>query len=294
MAAGIEDRLNLVDPKAYMKAFANASAMALKGMGVDYASNPKKFVIGGTLGTSVSGVPLSFVRGPDELPEGGFAFMASAHAGLNVGLLIPGDNLLDKLVIYVNGMGFAPPSNREFSGSMYNIGGHAQLKLFGPVNVKVVEWGGLDVVTGVERSQYALSLEQGLPITQPVYPGSVTWTATGSYTIRAHSVSIPLEVSTNLRVLVGTVYAGGGVDFNVAKAGSTVSLEGPVDVSVADETAGLGTIGVSLDGEGGADAVAGRGFVGVQANVLVFKVYGHLNIGSNETYGGFLGARVAM
>lgn len=290
----INDQLNLVDPTGYMEGFANASAMALKGMGVDYATNPKKFSIGGTLGTSVSGIPLTFGRGKTELPEGGFAFMASAYAGLNVGMLVPGDNFADRLMFYVNGMAFAPPGNREFQGSMFNLGAHAQVKLIGPVNVKVVEWGGIDVTTGVERSGYELKLTQGLPISQPVGPGEATWTATGEYRIHASSVSVPLEVSTNLRVLVATVYAGGGVDFNVASADSSATLDGPVTITVAGESADAGTVGVSLGGDGGADKLAGRGFVGAQANVLMFKLYGHLNLGSNQTYGGFIGARVAM
>jgi len=35
-------------------------------------------------------------------------------------------------------------------------------------------------------------------------------------------------------------------------------------------------------------------FVGVQANILVLKVFGHLNVRLNETYGGFIGVRLAM
>lgn len=294
MGAAVSDQLNLVDPTGYLEGFANAAPMALKGMGVDYASNPKKFSIGGTLGTSVSGVPLSFARGPTELPEGGFAFMASATAGVNIGMFVPGDNFADRLSVYVNGLAFNPPGNRSFKGSMYNVGAHAQVKLVGPLNVKVVEWGGLDVTTGFEKSFYALSLSQGLPITQNVSPGTVTWTATGTYDIRASSTSIPLELSSNLRVLVATVYVGGGADFNFANAGSEATLSGPVDVSVAGQSADVGTIGVSLGGEGLADKVAGRAFVGAQVNVLMFKVFGHLNLGTNETYGGFIGARVAL
>src|SRR5689334_6038935 len=77
LGSKIAASLGIEDPDAYLKAFANADAMAMKGMGVDYATNPKKFSIGGALGSAVSGVPLSFVREHDELPEGGFAFMAS-------------------------------------------------------------------------------------------------------------------------------------------------------------------------------------------------------------------------
>lgn len=301
-AAGLEDDmgsrisqdLGLADPEKYLRSFANADAMAMKGMGVDYATNPKKFSVGGALGSAVSGVPLSFARGQQELPEGGFAFMASLYAGLNLGMLTPGDGPLDRVMIYVNGLAFSPPGNREFQASMYNFGGHAQIKLIGPLNVKVVEWGGLDLTAGYERSFYRLELSRALPLTQSVQGGDVTWTATGTYAIEAGAGAIPIEVSTNLRVLVATAYVGGGLDLNTANASSGASLTGPVNAVAEGETADLGTIGVDLDGDADADPLVGRVFVGLQANVLMLKVFGHLNIGLNETYGGFVGVRVAL
>ncbi|MEQ1501264.1 MAG: hypothetical protein ABMB14_03495 [Myxococcota bacterium] len=295
LGGAITDQLGLADPDAYLRQFANADAMALKGMGVDYASNPKKFSIGGVVGSSVSGVPLSFVRGPTELPEGGFAFMASLCAGVNLGMFTPGDKgPLDHLMVYVNGLAFSPPANRTFRASMYNFGAHAQLKLFGPVNLKVVEWGGLDLTAGYERSFYALELTQALPLTQATGPGSLTWTATGDYRISAGAGTIPLELSTNLRLLVATAYVGAGLDLNTATATSAASLSGPVEAKVAGESADIGSVGVSIDGAGDADPAVGRLFVGVQANVLLLKVFGHLNVGLNDTYGGFVGVRIAL
>jgi hypothetical protein len=291
----ISEDLGLADPAGYLSSFANADAMAMKGMGVDYATNPKKFSVGGALGSAVSGVPLSFARGQEELPEGGFAFMASVYGGINLGMLVPGkDGLLNRISLYVNGLAFSPPGNREFRASMYNFGAHAQLKLIGPVNLKVVEWGGLDLTSGYERSFYRLELSRALPLTQSVDGGEVTWTATGTYAIEAGAGAIPIELSTNLRVLVATAYLGGALDLNTANAASRASLTGPVDAVAAGQAADIGTIGVDLDGDAVADPLVGRVFVGLQANVLMLKVFGHLNLGLNETYGGFLGARIAM
>jgi hypothetical protein len=290
----IVDRLGLSDPTALLERYANADAMALKGMGVDYASNPKRFSIGGVLGSSVSGVPLAFGRGTEDLPEGGYAFMASLYAGLNLGMFAPGKGPLDHVYVYVNGLAFTPPASRAFRGSMYNVGGHVQVKLLGPADIKIAEWGGIDLTTGYERSLYRLELSQQLPLTQTVDSSSVTWTATGSYAIEAGAGTVPLEVSTNLRLLVATVYVGGALDVGAGRATSAASLSGPVSASVAGETEDIGDIGVSLDGEGLADSVAGRTFVGVQANVLMLKLFGHLNLGTNQTYGGFVGVRLAM
>src|SRR5687768_5197598 len=80
-----EVELHLVDPDGYLARFARAAAISSKGMGVDYASHPKLFTVGAALGSAVSGIPPAFRRNEDELPESGFAFMASIHAGLNFG-----------------------------------------------------------------------------------------------------------------------------------------------------------------------------------------------------------------
>lgn len=297
VGGAIQDQLNLSDPNSYLGFFANAAVMSTKGMGVDYASNPKKFSVGGTLGTAVSGVPLSFSRGAEDLPEGGYAFMTSLYAGVNLGLLTPGDKgPLEHVLLYVNGLGFNPPSSREFQASMYNFGAHAQIKLGGPVNLKAAEWGGVDLTAGYEQSFYRLQLSQGLPITQDVSPATVTWTAEGNYEISATSGSIPLEVSSNFRVLVVSAYLGFGYDLvpSEATADSTASLAGPLDATAAGQTETLGTASVTLAGNGLADPNQARVFVGLQGNILVLKVFGHVNVGLNETYGAFLGVRLAM
>ncbi len=296
LGGAIDDQLNLTDPSTYLAHYANAAAMSTKGMGVDYASNPKKFSAGLSIGSAVSGVPISFSRGPENLPEGGYAFMAALHAGVNLGLLTPTSDkdVLDHVRIYVSGLGFEPPASREFQASMYNVGGHLQIKLFGLLDGAPVEWGGIDLTGGYERSWYKLGLSQELPITQDVDPATVTWTATGAYDIEATADTIPLELSTNLRVLVVSGYVGGGVDLVTGSARSEASLSGPISATAQGVTEDLGTASVSLGGLGEADVQVPRIFVGAQANILVLKIYGQLNIGLNETYGGFVGARVAM
>ena len=297
VGGAIRDQLNLSDPDTYLGSFANATLMSTKGMGVDYASNPKKFSVGGTLGTAVSGVPLSFARGPEELPEGGYAFMASLYGGVNLGVLTPGDEgPLEHVLLYVNGLGFSPPSSREFQASMYNFGAHAQIKLGGPVSMKVVEWGGIDLTGGYEQSFYRLQLSQGLPITQDLDGAAVTWTAEGNYEISASAGTIPLELSSNLRLAVLTAYLGFGYDLDPtgATADSDAVLSGPIEASAGGRTEDLGTATVSLAGDGIADPNQARVFVGAQANILVLKVFGHVNVGLNDTYGGFVGVRLAM
>jgi len=298
--------LNLVDPQAFMDSMANAGGIAAKGMGVDYASNPKAFVVGGGVGASTHSAGFSFGRGDSALPQEGFATMVSFMGGVNLGVLDgTKKSALSRFVVYVNGMSLDLPSDREFGGSMYNVGAHVQAKLVKGKNAKVVEWGGFDLITGFERSRYALKLERELPITAPVdvnptgiqgesQEGELTWTANGTYEIRSTTDTIPVELATNLRLVVLSLYVGGGVDIHAASSDATAGLEGPLEARLRGQSENIGSAALTVDFEGAGDPVVPRGFVGTQLNLSLFKIYGHLNVGGNGSIGGHVGARVAM
>ncbi len=296
MSALVADQLNLGDPRAFVEGMAQANAMASKGIGVDYATNIDAFVVGLSLGSAVAD-RAGFGRGDDLLPEGGFAFQASGMAGINLGLLVPGEEAgpLDRIRVYVSGMGFAPPGGRQFQGSMFNLAGHVQLKVIGPVDAKLVEWGGLDLTTGYEHTSYTLGLgSPELPFAQDIGPAEVTWTATGTYDVSASAQSIPIEVSTNLRLAVIGAYLGGAYDLNLSQqASSDATLTGPIDAEAQGQTEGLGSITVNNAATATTAEYVPRLFAGVQVNMSVIKVYSHLNVGFNDTFGGHLGVRIA-
>lgn len=178
---------------------------------------------------------------------------------------------------------------------MYNVGVHAQVKIVPEMGNAVVEWGGFDLTSGWERAQYRLELTQAVPIDAPLQ-GNVeaTWTADGVYTIVSTTDAIPVELSTNLRLAVVTLFLGGGVDVNTSTATSEAALSGPIDATVAGRTESLGTATLTVGYDGVGDPVVPRGFGGVQLNLAIFKIYGQLNAGGNGSVGGHLGARVAM
>jgi len=296
LEAQAADALNLGEPQAFIDSMANASGISAKGMGVDYASNMKAFVIGAGFGSAAHANGFNFNRSDEYLPPGGFAFMISAMAGVNLGVLDGGsDTFLDRIRIYANGMSITMPSDREFGGEMYNLGVHAQIKFVPEMGNKVVEWGGLDITSGWDRAQYRLELTQAVPIEAPLDNNiDATWTADGTYTIVSTTDSIPVELSTNLRLAVITVFAGGALDINTSTSSSEAELTGPLDVAARGESERLGTATMLVGYDGVGDPMVPRGFGGLQVNLSLFKIYGHLNVGGNGSVGGHLGGRVAM
>jgi hypothetical protein len=270
-------------------------------MGVDYTDRVKTVLFGASFGTGVHGSGFSFRSGADKsegnagLPAGGFATQVTLMAGLDLGLFDKKeDSALDRFRFFAHGMAMPLPSGTPFSGSMYNVGLHAQIELIGGAGGKAVEWGGLDFTTGFSRATYRLNLKQGLPLTVPADGADLTWNAEGSFELVSASDVVPLELSTHLRVLVANVYLGGGADLATAGASSAVSLKGGLDAAAQGQQEAIGQADLSLDADALGDALAPRAFVGLSANLLALTAYGQINVGFNQAYGGHLGVRVSL
>lgn len=292
----INDQLKLDDVGEFMDSMANANAIATKGMGVDYASNPKKFVVGGSLGTGAHDSGFRVGRGEETLPSGGFAAQVSLMAGINLGGLAGAkeNSFGQRFLLYAHGMAMPMPSGSELDGSMYNAGANLQIRLANPIDAKVTEWGGIALTAGFERSHYVLQLRNELPLSAPLSGVDLTWTAAGDYQITATTDAIPLELSTNLRVFVITLFAGGGVDLNTSSSFASAALTGPIEADAAGNIENIGTASVTVEADGIGDDMVPRIFVGAQANAMLFKIYGQLNVGMNNSLGGHAGVRVAL
>jgi hypothetical protein len=291
LSSTISDELKLGDQTVYLQQMAQAAILSSKGMGADYASNPQRFVLGGSVGSAVNSSGARFGKGQDTLPEGGFAFQVTAMAGLNLGALAKEESFLRRLTVYGNGM-YLDTQGDPFSGELVNYGGHLQIKLVKRREEAIAEWGGLDLTTGFEASDYKLSLSHGLPIGE----GDLEWDATGTYTIHSSTMSVPVELSTNIRVAFFGLY--GGLAYDVWQSGnatSTISMTGPVMAKVQGQRTKLGSAEVSM-GQAGAvpEIPLPRAFVGTQLNIFVVKVYGHVNLAFDQGFGGHAGVRIAL
>lgn len=294
LRGAFDDTLMLEEQQAYMEQMADANVLSAKGMGVDYASKFETFVIGGGFGSAVNSAGFTFSRGDAALPAGGFAFQASVMAGLHLGALSRKNGFGDRVRIYANGL-YAPVAGDPFAGELLNYGGHIQFALIHPTGTKAspVRFAGVDLTTGYERSRYVMRLEQGLPVPS----NEVTWAATGAYTITSDAQSVPLELSTGLKVAVLSLYVGGAADINV-RGGSSgeVRLEGALsaDDPSTGQSYGIGTASVLATARGDAAPITPRAFGGLMAHLLFFKLYGHLNVTLDRSVGGHIGARIAF
>ena len=274
----------------FLQQMAAAAVLASKGMGVDYASNPQRFVVGGGLGTATSQSGFSFARGDGMLPDGGFAFQISALAGLNLGAFGSDSSALRRVMLYGNGLTIKT-SNGLFDARTWCLAGHLQVKLVRPTDRKgAVTWGGLDLTSGFEWASSSLWLSRDLDLEVD----DLEWAATGTYQVDTQAMSVPIELSTNLHLAVVSLFAGGALDVtHAAEAHSTAGLNGPLKTS-GDSPQQLGTITMVMDETGEAGGLSGRAFGGLQIDIFTLKLYGHLNVGFDQTMGGHVGVRMAL
>lgn len=282
--------LRLSDDQTFPAQMGEAAALSTKGMGVDYASNPQHVVFGGSVGTAVQGAGFTFGRGPDPLPAGGFAFALSAMAGVNLGAAAAEDSPARRFILYANGM--AGSTAREpFGADFMNLGAHLQVMVVKRVEAGPAEWGGLALTTGYERTRYALSLNDSLEL-----EGSgLSWAAAGSYAVETTDNTVPIELSTNMRLAFFTLFGGLALDVRpAATVVSTVSLSGPIEAPVGGARQVVGTAQVSDEATIAGAGQTFRFFVGPQLNLGPVKAYAHLNVAPGGGVGGHSGLRLAL
>ncbi len=292
LVSAIGSQLHVVDLGGYMDQMADANVLSAKGMGVDYGSDMQRFAFGGAFGTAVSGAGAALDGGTATgLPETGFALQVGLMGGLNLGAFSDKDSALRRFKLYVNGMS-AETDRAPFAATFLNYGGHVQVKVIkGGDKTDGVRWGGLDLTGGYEYSSYTLELTESMPVTTD----GMTWDATGSYRMSAESQSIPVELSTNLHIFVATAYAGVGFDYNLGGGADTsIGVGGPITLSYAGESAEVGSATLTLTEAGEVSPWKLRGFVGAQADIFFFKVYGQLNVTLDQSVGGHVGVRAVL
>jgi hypothetical protein len=287
MGPDVIDSFRLGDQQELLEQMAAATALSARGMGVDYASSPQRFVLGGSVGSALNGTGAGFGYGDGLLPQGGFAFQGSAMAGLNLGAFVDDKHPLRRFVLYGHGMA-AGGGRDPFSARAVNGGGHLQVQVLRVRDMGPAGWGGLALTTGFEHTAYALTLEQSVPIETTV----ATWEADGSYEVQARTNSVPIELSTNMRAAFITVYGGGGVDFMIfGDSQSDIDLRGEL---TDDDGSRVGEALISWSDAIEVSGVTPRFFGGLQINIFMVKLYGQLNVSSPAGFGGHTGLRVAM
>lgn len=319
----INANLTDADASTYLNSMSNASVMSVKGLGVDYASNPDIFIFGVGVGAGIDMGNKSifdlFSSDTNSNNFKGIGLQTSLMAGIQLGVFsmpkVSDYFDFNRMSIFVNYMGMdLPKIGTGFSGKIKAFGLHFQYKLVNPVSLGswLFKWGGVDVTTGFDRSTMNViysrtdTLAKSQATTIPVGPTTVVDTL--NLNIIANSqigadiavTTIPIEISTNVQLLYFfSLFGGLGFDFNSGSAKALVASNS--NFTMNDSLGYLDSPPVEAEGNldlgdnGKAKSSSFRYFAGAQFNFSLAKLYIQFinKASSHDALGVSAGLRIA-
>lgn len=295
----------------FLKSMANAQAIANKGLGVSYATEHSLFVAGGNFGLGTSFVDTSSfsLSTSGGLPAIGVGVQASGMLGISLSKLpMPALGPIDpkRLTLFINYFGISNDSIvKSLTIKANTFGMHAQYRIIEAKNlggIGILNWGGLAFTTGFDVSTNSLTYKVGQSLSTDVSGSTVTWTPNSSsnLTLEANSFTIPLELSTSVRVLyILSLFGGAGIDLNMGKSTISANLNGTISSTGTVNNPNAGTASLVISESQNPSFGHLRFFSGVQFNIVPLKntnllsVYAQGNISLGGHYGAHAGVRIA-
>jgi hypothetical protein len=275
----------------FLRGMGEGQAFTSRGLGVDYASDFDLFSIG-------AGANLAFnldsayegQRDSAKLVDFGRGINVSLMAGLNLAPLGA-----SPFTVFANYFSFSHDLG-AFDVRSTNFGFHLQAQLLrsrgrGLVG-QIVRWGGLDFTTGIEHEKAVLALGGdlggALPLSQvsaAAAGANVRADASGQISFYTRALTVPFELSTNLRLLsLVSLYAGVGYDLKLSSAvdgfiNANARLTGRVPNPNGGQTSTeVGTAQIRVTHLARLPPNAVRVLGGVQLNLFVVKLFIHGNV----------------
>jgi hypothetical protein len=252
-----------------LSAFASTTAIADRAIGVGYAVVPGEIVVGavanGALSTDTS-------LGDSSHVVGGFVFNFGAMAGVNFGRWGH-----PRWTAFANGF-TESASYHNLDGHLTTGGVHVQYRVVAPDRGGTARWIGVDVTSGLEIAKWeVVDGSNMLPINFKVNNPQgdseyLTYNAAGTMDVVATSLTVPVEVSTGVRLGdVLALYAGGGLDVTSATATIDVALTGGLVLRSTKDPVGDATI--NANGSASPSPVSVHALAGVELDVPHAQIF---------------------
>ena len=280
----------------YSDGVANSTAFAMKGQGSDYSDNFTHFVFKPSFGVAAQGD----MNNPDKME--GVGVGGALTVGLNLDLL-PVEKIgpveFKKMDLFVSFMSYNMDQDSDdlnLKGDVNSFGIHARYRLIDPVDIApgyLLEWGGVHLHTGFQFNKMGIDATQKIK-DQTISSGAATAQVTnafGQFTMDSKATTVPIEVSTYLRMLYAfTLYGGAGFDF--VSASSDIDFKASANIN-GGATGYAATAAATESSDGKGKPTNFRGFVGFQVNVPFVRLFVHVNKGfGNDLVGANAGVKI--
>jgi hypothetical protein len=305
LEAEINNKFQVPNMTDFLKSMSNAQSIANKGQGVSYATDHSLFVLGVNAGAGLNTTSGFSFNSNGGLPPIGLGAQGSIVAGVSLAKLpVPAFGPVDlkRLKIFANFFTYTNDSLVDsLTIKMNTFGIHLQYLVIDGKNIGgigLLNWGGVAFTTGFDTSTNKMTYKVGQKISATSSGVTYDWTPNSSsaLTLDASTFTIPLEVSTSIRLAyILSLFGGVGVDLNFGKSTIVANLNGPVTVSGTS----VGTASLLIAEEKGPTFGDVRFFLGPQINLVPLKntnllsLYAQGNISTGGNYGAHVGLRIA-
>jgi hypothetical protein len=222
-----------------LRAFADTSTIAQRGLGVDYDPDSGDILIGGTAG----GIHGDVAIGTTNDLLGGSIVNFAAMAGVNLGRWH-----LPRWTVFASGFSESTTIN-DLSGTLLTLGAHVQYHVVPGSQPGNARWTGVAVTTGLEYSDWSVgavtggSIESHFTVEGTNGHHSVHMSSTGTLDVKTSTVSVPLEVTTGVRFFNTLVFfGGGGLDFTGGTATIAAQLDSVLSINSDKLPVGMAVI----------------------------------------------------
>jgi hypothetical protein len=252
-----------------MGAFADTTAFADRDLGVGYAGDPGQLFVGVVATAAIDS-------------DATFASSTHAYNGEVVNFaVVAGASLakwdLPRWTVFANAF-YASDRLNALDGHLTTVATHVQYRIVDGTPAGDVRWLGLSATTGVEYARWTLGLAAPIKYSFTIQGDAagtsrnLTLTSTGTLSLVANTVSVPLELTTGVRFLGHVaLYAGGGLDVTAGSSTLTAGLSG--DMTITSDGTDVGSVVITASGSTSPTPVTVHALAGLQLDAPHFQFY---------------------
>ncbi len=248
-----------------LRAFADTTSFSQRGLGIDYDVDPGDILVG----AAVAGIHGDVAIGTTNKLLGGSIINYSAHGGVNLGRWAH-----PRWTVFASGF-YQTQTIHGLTGRLLTFGGHVQYQAV-PARGTSVRWTGVAATSGLEYARLTMgtsnSIESHFTAQGPSEHATIHMSSTGTLDVLTSTVTIPVEVTTGVRLGgVLAMYAGGGIDLTTGDSTITAQLNSVL--SINSDHLPVGDAVITGSGENSASPVNVHALAGVAVHTRHVRVF---------------------
>ena len=252
-----------------MTAFADTTAFADRDLGVNYAAEPGQWFVGALATSAIDS-------------DATFASSSHAYNGEIVNFAVIGGASLarwgaPRWTVFANAF-YAQDRLNALEGHLTTAAAHVQYRVLDGTHGGDVTWLGWSATSGVEYARWTLGIAAPIKYSFTVQGDAagtsrnLTLTSTGTLSLVANTVTVPVEVTTGVRFFgVMALYVGGGVDVTGGGSTLTAGLDG--DMTITSDGTDVGHVTITASGSTSPTGLTAHALGGVQLDTSHFQLY---------------------